>query len=248
MRKKTKARRKTKRSNELSFFGYSTGEILSLVAPFSIVIITVIAFIATLNYSILLFLVIALFMVVYILSDRHFKNKEQRDSIRFQLEVMMAIFTVFSVFLAQLAISQTQESLNFARAEANKVPKLESHSIMEIPLDGAIEPQFWVENSGYSTIILNSTCSLELNCDGNIIQQHGIAKIVYKISDKTENGTENNILQVGEMALFRSTKQIRLLKDTVKGMKNCYMECFVMDTRYSDINALAKIPVKLNLR
>jgi hypothetical protein len=185
--------------------------------------------------------------------------KRNKDDIYKQVNILFAVLamcvsilalatTHYSVELAKQALIDTDKSLeltqkmlNLTEAQVNRIARIDAYPIQDFYTKGAIG--FWVENTGFRTVILEDSCLLKVTCNDGYTDNKGFASLQKVRRGGTEEPYAGRaILQVGDLAFFNS-ESIEISSNNICG-KDCNLECEFRTVITSDVNFVAKIPIR----
>jgi hypothetical protein len=207
--------------------------------------------------------IIGLCALLLVLADFNTNDQEFKNNVK-KLEVVLVIaalcISIIGVAQNQLTLEETkstskethdalilsQEMFDLAIDESNRVAKISFvYPWDPILPDTNWSAGFWVENTGYRTILLQPDCLLTMICDNNFKNNLARAEVVRIATGRTledYNSINTIILKIGDLVFFRSPNTVdnrfSIDSNKLKGT-NCYVSCPIKDmtgTLISDAN------------
>lgn len=220
--------------------------------------------------------VISLMFILFAINTVNFKFILESD-----LKKLEMTFAVITIIIAMLGIYYTELSLNETKSASQDTNKSLGVSIEMLKyaqgqaalvqeqigrnakisftypygpllIDRNEIAGFWVENTGYRTILLQPDCLLTLICDNNYGNSLARAKVIRIATGRTienYNSESTIILKIGDLAFFRSPDTVdhtfMINSKMIKGQMNCYVSCPIQNIDGNQIGN-ANIQIKQN--
>lgn len=157
------------------------------------------------------------------------------------MNFFMLLITYLTLVVAISTLVMTAESLKtsvnaltIASDESNRIAKISFIPPWPVSTDINESTVFWIENTGYRTILLEPHCTLQIKCDNNYSSNLAGAYVTYVATGRTVEDfstTGSLILKIGDMMAFASSQEYGNLfvidSNSIKGKTGCHVSCTI---------------------
>ncbi|MFA5930812.1 MAG: hypothetical protein WC821_00705 [archaeon] len=195
-------------------------------------------------------------------ADEKFKTKLKKLEIT--LVIAALCISLIGIAQNQLTLEANEKMINYAQEQSTLVQeqigrtaKISfSYPFGQLTQDTNMSTGFWIENTGYRTILLEPHCVLFVKCDDLNELTYNLAP-ARVVSVATERSVEDFnffekgslILKIGDRAFFSTPNQIdqefSIDSNRIKNNHNCFVSCIIRTIDYQRIGD-ANIQIKQN--